>query len=327
MLTDNHGRPVNYARIAVTDRCNLRCRYCMPAAGLDWVPRRDLLTLEEIESLFPVLGSLGITKIRFTGGEPFLRRDFMKLVRSAASAGHFSKIAITTNGTLTAPFVDELKSLGIHHVNLSLDTLDPLRCAAMTRRDDFAQVMKTLECLVRAGISTRINAVILRGINEEDLLPLAMMTRTHGLDVRFIEEMPFNGEGHRGELMWDFRKLREELMKYFPSMRQVPGEPSATAVNYAVEGHAGRIGIIAAYSRTFCGTCNRIRITPQGQLKTCLYDGGVLDIRKLLREGTSEAGLAAAIEKAVMNRARDGFEAERNRVKNPVHESMATIGG
>jgi cyclic pyranopterin phosphate synthase len=327
MLTDNHGRTVNYARIAVTDRCNLRCRYCMPAAGLDWVPRRDLLTLEEIESLFPVLGALGISKLRFTGGEPFLRRDFMTLVRKAAACGLFNKIAITTNGTLTEPYVGELKSLGIHHVNLSLDTLDPQRFAAMTRRDDFAQVMKTLGSLAASGITTRINAVILRGVNEEDLLPLAMMTKTHGMDVRFIEEMPFNGEGQRGELMWDFRKLREELMKYFPSMRPVPGEPSATAVNYAVDGHAGRIGIIAAYSRTFCGTCNRIRITPQGQLKTCLYDGGVLDIRQLLREGTTQAGIAAAIESAVMKRARDGFEAERNRLKNPVHESMATIGG
>ncbi|MBL7942559.1 MAG: GTP 3',8-cyclase MoaA, partial [Flavobacteriales bacterium] len=279
MLTDNHGRTVNYARIAVTDRCNLRCRYCMPVQGLDWVPRRELLSLEEIGSLLSVFAELGISKIRFTGGEPFLRRDFMSLVRHAASLKQFEKIAITTNGTLTAPFVNELKDLGIHHVNLSLDTLNRERFNAMTRRDDFDTVMRTLDALLDAGISTRINAVIIEGVNEEDIIPLAELTRSLGTDVRFIEEMPFNGEGKRKELRWNHQRILEFLTGHFPGIYPAAAEPFATSSNYSVPGHEGKLGIIAAYSRTFCGTCNRLRLTPQGMIKTCLYDGGVLDLR------------------------------------------------
>ena len=324
-MKDNHGRTIDYLRLAITDRCNLRCHYCMPAAGLDWLKRDDLLSYEEIERLLPIFSSLGIRKIRFTGGEPFIRRDFDRLLTRVAESRNFESITITTNGVLTAPFVPLLKQLNIHSVNLSLDTLDPTRFASITRRDEFNSVMRTLDALVEYDIPTKINAVIMEGVNEEDILPLARLSKSLPIDVRFIEEMPFNGRGDRHAIKWNRKGLIEALENGLGKLNRISEEPNSTSENYSVEGHQGQIGIIAAWTRTFCGTCNRIRLTPSGQMKTCLYGTNELDIRAMLRENHTTNEIAEAIRNSVLHKKKDGFEAEASRT--PVEESMATIGG
>jgi GTP 3',8-cyclase len=327
-LFDNHGREVNYLRLAVTDRCNLRCYYCMPERGIDYVPRQELMSYEEMLRIVSLLSGMGIRKLRVTGGEPFVRRDMMDFFHAASRLGGLEQIHLTTNGTVTAPLIPELKKLGIRSVNLSLDTLDPERFFEMTRRNKFAAVMETFEQLLRHGIPTKINTVVIHGKNDTDLQPLAMLTKDHPAGVRFIEEMPFNGSGsnHAG-LWWDHRRILEELQRHFPDLKKIPDPPFSTSSNYQIPGHRGTVGIIAAYSRTFCGTCNRLRLTPQGMLKTCLYDNGVFNIKDLARAGASDEQLQHAFLDALGHRAKDGFEAEQSRFGLPVSESMSTIGG
>ena len=329
MLTDNHGRTINYLRLAVTDRCNLRCFYCMPEEGLNWLSRKDLMTFEEMLRLCSLLVKMGIEKIRITGGEPFVRKDLMPLLTALSRLRGLQQISITTNGVLTAPFVPELKKLGISSVNLSLDTLDRNRFLAITHRDELSNVLKTLDQLLYQNIDVKINAVVMENKNTEDIISLVELTKNLRISVRFIEEMPFNGGGqHYSDLYWDHARILNSIKEKYPDIQKIPDPIFSTSYNYHIPGHIGNVGIIAAYSRTFCGTCNRIRITPQGTLKTCLYDDGVLNIKDLMRKDYSDNNLEAVLIKALNKREKDGWEAEKNRSgKMPVHESMATIGG
>ncbi len=330
-LFDNHGRRINYVRLAVTDRCNLRCYYCMPEEGIEYVPRTALMTYEEMLRLMRLLAGMGIEKVRITGGEPFVRRDLMPFLTELAATPGLREIALTTNGTLTAPHIPALRELGIRSVNLSLDSLDRERFREITRRDEFENVWETLQLFVRHDFQVKINSVVMEGKNEADLLPMVELTRQLPVSVRFIEEMPFNGEGaHYQRLLWDWRRILDLLKRHYPTIEKLPDPPNSTAYNYSIPGHVGTIGIIAAYSRTFCGTCNRIRITPQGLLKTCLYDDGIFNVKDLMRAGASDAELRTAFLEALGNRARDGHEAEARRFASGglrIHESMTTIGG
>ncbi|RZA03288.1 MAG: GTP 3',8-cyclase MoaA [Sphingobacteriaceae bacterium] len=329
MLIDNHGRKINYLRLAVTDRCNLRCFYCMPEEGLNWLNRSELMTYEEMLSSCALLVKMGIEKIRITGGEPFVRKDIMQLLTALSQLDGLKELSMTTNGVLTAPYVAEMKALGVKSVNLSLDTLDANRFFTITRRDEFANVMATLDELLKHDIDVKINAVVMEGKNTEDIIPLVELTKDLPVSVRFIEEMPFNGDGHTySGLQWDYVHILEKIRDKFPNIEKLTDPAYSTSYNYNIPGHQGSIGIIAAYSRTFCGTCNRIRITPQGELKNCLYDDGVLNIRDLIRNGASDEELEQNLLNAFSHRVKDGWEAERNRFeKTGVHESMATIGG
>ncbi len=328
-ITDNHGRLINYLRLAVTDRCNLRCFYCMPEEGIKYAPRQDLLSYEEMLRLIRLVAGMGIEKVRITGGEPFVRRDMMDFLRALSRVDGIRQVNITTNGTVTAPLIPELKQLGIKSVNLSLDTLDRQRFFEITRRDEFDNVMQTLDGLLTYGISTKINAVVMDGKNIDDIAPMVELAREKAVDVRFIEEMPFNGEGsHYSRLTWDHRAILELIRRHFPTIEKIPDPPFSTSYNYKIPGFKGTVGIIAAYSRTFCGTCNRIRVTPQGMLKTCLYDAGIFNFRDLMRAGATDDQLREALLNATGSRAKDGWEAERNRNFGlPVTESMSTIGG
>ncbi len=328
-LYDNHGRRISYVRLAVTDRCNLRCFYCMPEEGIRYVPKEELLTYEEMLRLMGLLAGMGIDKVRITGGEPFVRRDMMDFLRELSKVDGLKKINITTNGTLTAPLAPELKRLGISSVNLSLDSLDPQRFFQITRRDVFAQVWDTFEALLAHGISTKINAVVMDGKNTDDIIPMVELARRYPVSIRFIEEMPFNGEGSNYPVLeWNHRRILAHLKGQYPDIEKIPDPPFSTSYNYRIPGFQGTVGIIAAYSRTFCGTCNRIRITPKGVLKTCLYDDGVFNIRDLMRAGATDEQLCDTFLQALGNRAKDGWEAENRRNFGlPASESMATIGG
>ncbi len=326
---DNHGRPIEYVRLAVTDRCNLRCFYCMPEEGIKYLPKKELLTYEEMLRLVEVMTGFGVKKVRLTGGEPFVRKDLMYFIKKLNDIPGIEGIHITTNGVLTLPYLEEFKRAGIKSVNLSLDTLDRQRFHAITRRDELPAVMETFHALLAQGIETKINAVVMEGQNTEDIVPLAELARTHPVDVRFIEEMPFNGEGsHYPVLVWTHAKIHQELVKAFPSLNRRIDEPSSTSNTYSIDGFKGSVGIIAAFTRSFCGTCNRIRVTAQGTLKTCLYDNGVLDLRTLMRQGASDDELSQVLRHTFGQRAKDGFEAEAKRAGGQaITESMSTIGG
>lgn len=328
-LYDNHGRPINYVRLAVTDRCNLRCFYCMPEEGIKYVPRQELMTYEEMLRIVGVLATMGISKVRITGGEPFVRRDMLKFMRNLSEIDGINTLNLTTNGTLTTPIVPELKRIGVKTVNLSLDTLDRDRFFKITRRDQFDTVMETYQALLNHDMNVKINAVVMEGQNIEDIIPMVELTKNDNVNVRFIEEMPFNGEGaHYAKLLWNHRKILNHLKVHYPTLEKIPDPPSSTSHNYKIPGYKGSVGIIAAYSRTFCGTCNRIRITPQGMLKTCLYDDGVFNIKNLIRQGATDKQVKTAFLEALGNRAKDGFEAEKRRQFGlPIQESMSTIGG
>jgi molybdenum cofactor biosynthesis protein A len=327
LLIDNHGRPINYLRLAVTDRCNLRCFYCMPEDGLNWLSRKELMSYEEMLRACTLLVNMGIQKIRITGGEPFVRKDIMPFLTALSQLKGLDELSLTTNGVLTAPYVEQLKSIGVKSVNLSLDTLDAGRFFTITRRDEFAAVMATMDELLKHNIEVKINAVVMDGKNTQDIIPLVELTQELPVSVRFIEEMPFNGDGHiYTGLNWDYIRILDIIKDHFPQINKIPDPAYSTAYNYHIPGHKGDVGIIAAYSRTFCGTCNRIRITPQGTLKNCLYDNGVLNVKDLIRIGKSDEDIKESLLNAFNNRVKDGWEAE-SLVSTGIHESMATIGG
>jgi len=328
-LIDNHGRAVSYVRLAVTDRCNLRCFYCMPEEGISYVPKPKLLTFEEMERALRLLVAMGVDKVRITGGEPFVRRGIMGFLENISQISGLRQINVTTNGVLTAPLVPDLKRIGIESVNLSLDTLDRQRFFDITRRDEFNNVWETFEVLQAYKIKTKINAVVMSGKNTDELIELVELTRKYNVSVRFIEEMPFNGEGqHTYAEFWNYRKILDKIQRQYPNIYKLPDPPASTSYNYQIPGHKGSVGIIAAFSRTFCGTCNRLRITPQGDFRTCLYADSAFNLRDTLRENPSDEVVKNYIYESIQNRAKDGFEAEQRRALSGVpSESMASIGG
>lgn len=328
MLLDNHGREINYLRLAVTDRCNLRCFYCMPESGINYMKRKDLLSFEEMYRMINVFSKMGIAKLRITGGEPFVRKGIIEFLEEVSKNSNIEEINITTNGTTTKQFIPTLEKLGIKNINLSLDTLNKERFHKITRRDYFDEVYETYLALLDSSLDVKINMVVMNGKNIDDIYGMIELTKNHNVSVRFIEEMPFNGTiGQGNNSFWPHKKILNHIEKRY-QFSALPNLPSSTSVNYKIEGYKGSFGVIAAFTRSFCGSCNRVRVTPQGQLKTCLYDGGVFSIRDLMRSGASNVELAEAFIKALNLRFKDGFEAEEKRLlAQPVSESMATIGG
>lgn len=325
-LFDNHGREISYLRLAVTDRCNLRCFYCMPAEGVKYMPEKELLSWEEMVRLVTLLNQMGIRKVRITGGEPFVRNGLMDFLEEISKIDSL-EICITSNGVLLERHLPDLIKLGINSINLSLDSLDKERFKQITRRDDFDVVYHSLQALIEAKMQVKINAVVMEGKNDQDILALASFTEKHPVSVRFIEEMPFNGLGQNSAtLKWDYIKIIQHIKEKYPEMKSLDANYGDTAMNYQIPGFLGNIGVIAAFSRTFCGTCNRLRITAKGEVKTCLYDDGVFDLKTLLRENASDADIRNTLFQLNQKRPLDGFEAEKNR-KNVIQESMTTIGG
>jgi molybdenum cofactor biosynthesis enzyme MoaA len=299
----------------------------MPVEGLDWLSRNELMTYEEMIRICTLLVSMGIQKIRITGGEPFVRKDMMSFIATLIRIKGLQQVSITTNGVLTAPLLPELKKLGLHSLNLSLDTLDPRRFFAITRRDEFSAVINTLDTALQYGIPVKLNTVVMEGKNTDDILLLAELTKELPIAVRFIEEMPFNGNGHAfSGLSWNYRRIVDLIKDRYPSMYKLIDPESSTSLNYAIPRHTGTIGVIPAYTRSFCGTCNRIRLTPEGMIKTCLYGNGALNVRDLVRSGFADKEIENELRIAIAGRAKTGWEAEQNSKKN-WQPSMATIGG
>lgn len=328
MIIDTYGREINYLRLAVTDRCNLRCAYCMPAEGLDWLPRKELMTYEEMLRICSLFVTMGIGKIRITGGEPFVRKELVPFLYELSGLNGLEELTLTTNGLLTGDFVTDFKQMGIKSINLSLDTLDEDRFYHITRRKGLNKVLETMDKLLENDISIKINAVVMEKINIADIIPLVRLTEKLPVDVRFIEEMPFNGGNHKVSLNWNYKHILEHIRQQYPAMKKIPDMQYSTSYNYHIPGHKGNVGVIAAYSRLFCGSCNRIRITSTGVLRTCLYETGTLNLKDIMRAGGTNAELEKLIINTILKKPKDGWEAQDMLVKqHREHESMAKIGG
>ena len=327
-LIDNFGRQISYVRLAVTDRCNLRCQYCMPAHGIDIVPRKELLTYKEMYRLIRVLTELGVNKVRLTGGEPFARKDFMSFLDMLSYNDLLDEINITTNGALVANHIQTLEKLEkIKNINLSIDSLDTHKFAKITRRDVFPEVYKTFELLENSSLNLKLNVVVQSGFNTDEINDFVALTKDKNIAVRFIEEMPFNGKGQREmKESWNYNKIIEEIKSEY-TVAPIVSEKSSTSRNFSIENHQGTVGIIPAFTRTICNDCNRIRITSTGTFKNCLFDDGVFNLRDFIRNGASNDDLKELFLSLIKEKPENGFIAEANRQKGLVTESMSTIGG
>ncbi|TRZ43273.1 GTP 3',8-cyclase MoaA [Robertkochia solimangrovi] len=327
MLIDNHNRVINYLRLAVTDRCNLRCNYCMPAEGIDFAARDHLLSMAELKRLSKLLVEEGIDKIRITGGEPFARKDLMSLLRFLAGLETLKDISITTNATLIGPYIEELKLLGIRNINLSLDAITRERFKNITRRDQFDLVYENLIRLITEGFNVRVNCIVLDGQNIEEIYELLELTRHYPVSVRFLEEMPFNGGSRTfNKIQWDFRRILKHIQVKYPSIQKLESEPTSTSINYSIPGHEGTFGLIPSFSRTFCGSCNRLRVSATGDIITCLYGKPRANVRDLMRLEPEDDAVKQTFRAAIGNRSKTGFE-EQEKYKNVFKNSMTSIGG
>ena len=293
-LVDRYGRIHDNLRISVTDRCNIRCYYCMPEQ-VKFGPRDDILTFEEIERVARIAAQLGVSKLRVTGGEPLLRRDLPQLLRRLVGIAGIRDVGLTTNGVLLAGQAEQLYASGLRRINVHLDTLDRERFRQITRRDDLDRVLEGIEAAQAVGFDRiKINAVALRGVTEPDIVPLARFGRERGIEVRFIEYMPLDGQG-----LWNTSRVltQQEIMavleREIGPLEEVPAQDTrAPAAEYRFADGVGRVGFIASVSKPFCSSCNRIRLTADGKLRYCLFAIEETDLRTPLRSGADDAVLA-----------------------------------
>ncbi len=324
-LVDPQGRTLDYLRVAVTDRCNLRCRYCMPAEGIKQIPHDDILTFEETHRLCSLFTELGIRKIRVTGGEPLVRKGVVPFLASLAELPARPEVLLTTNGLVLTEHLEELKAGGIRRINLSIDSLDPETWTEITRREGFEKVRSAIDRVLEMGLGLKINVVVLPGMNDHEIPDFVELTRKAPLAVRFIEPMPFDGAGKALEDTIDGKEILLRLRSRFDL---TPVNQSADAVDslFTVRGFKGTVGVIEGHSRTFCAACSRLRIDSRGRLRTCLYGAPGVSLLNLIRDGGSNDDLVEAIRTDISYRFRDGKKAELAHHLVGL-ESMASIGG
>ena len=298
-LVDPFGRTIRDLRISVTDRCNFRCTYCMPEEGMTWLPRSEVLTFEEIERIARLfVERFGVEGIRLTGGEPTVRAHLPVLVSKLAPLG--ADLALTTNGATFRLLADELREAGLRRVNISLDTLDREKFERMTRRDELVRVLDGIEAAKEAGFApVKINAVVERGVNDDEIVDLARFGREHDVEMRFIEFMPLDGGGGWVDTMVVGQdEIVQRIAEVFP-LEQMPARGAAPADRWRYLDGGGTVGVIPTVTKPFCGDCDRVRLTADGQFRTCLFETREFDLRALLRGGASDDDLAAEIERAV----------------------------
>jgi cyclic pyranopterin phosphate synthase len=326
-LHDAHGRRIADLRVSVTDRCNFRCQYCMPAEGLPWLARDEILSFEEIERVVGLMVEMGVEDLRLTGGEPLVRRQFPRLVAMLAGLDGLRDLSLTTNGYLLERDADALVAAGVGRVNVSIDSLQRDRFFQMTRRDSLPQVLRGLEALSHHPKvhPVKVNAVAIRGFTEEEALPFAEFARTSAFQVRFIEFMPLDADqAWTPDAVLTGEELRQIIHAVHP-LEERPREPSATARIFRFADGEGEIGFINPVSEPFCSDCNRIRLTAEGKLRTCLFSMHETDLREPLRAGATDDDLEQIVRDAVW----------RKELKHRVNEpgfrpparSMSAIGG
>lgn len=325
-MKDGFGREIDYLRISVTDKCNLRCRYCMPKEGVAVLPHEEVLTLEEIFRVVCIMESLGVKKVRFTGGEPLVRKNLVKLIGDVNALAGISDIAMTTNGLLLEEQLDALKKAGLRRVNISLDTCDSAVFERITGYDGLARVLSAVDAALAAQMRVKINCVPCRELNDGSIETLAQLAREKNVDVRFIELMPIGcGKAFCGIASEEILERLER--QYGAAKKALPTGRSETAQYYVFDGFQGRIGFISPMSHKFCGECNRVRLTVDGQLKLCLhYDNG-LALKPLLREGAGDDEIRERIESAVKEKPRAHAFSDKTAREHEEKRKMVQIGG
>jgi cyclic pyranopterin phosphate synthase len=328
VLRDSYGRIADDLRISVTDRCNFRCIYCMPAEGLRWLAREDVLRFEEIRRLARIfVRRYGVRTIRLTGGEPLVRARVEELVGMIAELEPGLDITMTTNGVLLKNKARALADAGLRRLNVSLDTLSPERFHEIARVDAFQKVMEGIAAARDAGLwPIKLNVVVMRGHNDDEVLEFARLARAEGYEVRFIEFMPLDAEGiWSNDLVVPSRVLQERIEDEFPLVEVADDRPGPAIKHRFADGAPGGVGFISSVSQAFCGTCNRIRLTAEGGLRTCLFSLRETPLRDLMRQGASDEALARTIEAAVWQK-EEGHLINRDGFVRPA-KSMSQIGG
>lgn len=329
ILLDSHGRDHAYLRISLIERCNLRCTYCMPEEGVALSPKSHLMTYEEIYKIAKTFSDHGVTKIRLTGGEPLIRKDIPVILEKLATLP--VELSITSNAIIIDKFIDVLKANGVNKINVSLDSLDEGKFKHITRRNEFKKVYNNILLLVEEGFKVKVNAVLMKGFNDNEIIDFINFTKDLPISVRFIEFMPFDGN------KWDMGKMVSyaEVMKYVneafenENFERLQDAPNDTAKNYKIKDYKGTFAIISSVTNPFCDSCNRLRLTANGQLKNCLFSSGESDILTTLRAGKS---IEPIIRKAVQAKfkVRGGMDTLKKLKEPKLHNnnrSMITIGG
>lgn len=329
ILLDSHGRDHAYLRISLIERCNLRCTYCMPEEGVALSPKSHLMTYEEIYKIAKTFSDHGVTKIRLTGGEPLIRKDLPVILEKLAILP--VELSITSNAIIIDKFIDVLKANGVNKINVSLDSLDEGKFKHITRRNEFKKVYNNILLLVEEGFKVKVNAVLMKGFNDNEIIDFINFTKDLPISVRFIEFMPFDGN------KWDMGKMVSyaEVMKYVneafenENFERLQDAPNDTAKNYKIKDYKGTFAIISSVTNPFCDSCNRLRLTANGQLKNCLFSSGESDILTTLRAGKS---IEPIIRKAVQAKfkVRGGMDTLKKLKEPKLHNnnrSMITIGG
>lgn len=329
VLTDTHQRQHNYLRISLTERCNLRCSYCMPLEGVQLSPAKHLMNANEIYSIAKIFVNLGVNKIRLTGGEPLVRKDFSRILERLSNLN--VDLSITTNAVSIDRYLIQLKKARVETINVSLDTLDADKYQKITFRNYFNRVYQNILTLISEGFKVKINAVLMRGINEDEILNFIKLTENLPIVFRFIEFMPFNGNQWRREKIISFNEIMRKIKKAYPSNEiiRTKDAPNDTSKNYAIKGYRGSFAIISTVTNPFCDTCNRIRLTADGKLKNCLFSKNESDLLTALR---NKEDLEEIIAKNINNKfaVRSGMSSPQvfdDPKKHKHNRSMITIGG
>jgi cyclic pyranopterin phosphate synthase len=327
-LTDSWGREIKSVRVSVTDKCNFRCTYCMPAEGLEWLARAEVLSFEEIARLVAVLARVGVDEVRLTGGEPLVRRDLPVLVRMLADTPGVRDLSLTTNGILLDRLAQPLVDAGLRRINVSLDSLDHVRFAELTRRDALDKVLRGLEEAERHPElrPIKINCVAIKGFTEEDVPRLAALARRKPYVVRFIEFMPLDAdEGWRDDQVLTGAEIRALIEAEHGPLVELPAKASSTAKRFGFADGNGEVGFVNPVSEPFCSTCDRIRLTADGQLRTCLFSRREWDLKTPMRAGANDEELTALLRTAVAHKEL------KHRINEPgfvrASRSMSQIGG
>jgi cyclic pyranopterin phosphate synthase len=326
-LRDGHGRLIGDLRVSVTDRCNFRCQYCMPAEGLPWLERSEVLSFEEITRLVELMATMGVRDIRLTGGEPLVRKEFPRLARMLSDIEDVAEVSVTTNGFLLERDAEALVNAGVNRFNVSIDSLQRDRFYELTRRDALPQVLRGLERLAEfpEAHPIKINAVAIRGFTEEEVLPFAELARSTPYEVRFIEFMPLDADhSWTSDQVLTGTEIREAIGAVYPLAPQ-PREPSATAKVYRFADGRGKVGFIDPVSEPFCADCNRIRLTADGRLRTCLFSLNETDLRGPLRAGADDAELEQIVRDAVWRKELKHHVGEPGFIQPS--RTMSAIGG
>jgi len=338
-LTDRFGRFHDYLRISLTEKCNLRCKYCMPPEGVALSPKNEMLTTQEILRIANLFVDLGVTKIRLTGGEPLVRPDIVDVVAGLGElkAKGLETLGMTTNGITLSKQMDALVAGGMDAVNISLDSLVPAKFELITRRKGFDRVMSAIEKateLVGSGnsglVNAKVNCVVMRGINEDEIADFVGFTKDHAVNVRFIEYMPFDGNRWNDTKFVSYAEMLDRIRQRFPELTRLShaDKPNDTSKAWQLPGALGRVGFITSMSEHFCGTCNRLRVTADGSIKVCLFGSEEVSLRDHMRAGASDAELAQLVGGAVVKKhAKHGGKGGMHGIASSENRPMIKIGG